>query len=325
MRIENLTRLVDGELQNSPKISMVSGFCIDANLAKNGFAFIAFDGDKNEVEKAIANGAYAVIFDTKLKVLESEIAYIKVDSLNLCLLRLIRFFATSKEINFICVKAVEFCILKHLTIPKKVKLIGSNLQNIFLEILEAEQNSIFFCPHLQVLEKLTPSFSYLEDEKAVLINKSSIFFTNALLAKNYYQNIIFPYIFADELSKIARFFISKNIDFKFKNINDFPHFKPLFIDRFFCMKPFGSTERAFIVENDDELFIKEANFLKSKFSDVLICVPSTQNLSFDADFIFNDIKELKNLKDFRYALVKAEFEELSAMLNEKINEESLFE
>ena len=63
MRIENLTTLVNGELKNSPKISMINGFCIDPNSIKVGMAYLALNATIDDALLAIKGGAYAIITD----------------------------------------------------------------------------------------------------------------------------------------------------------------------------------------------------------------------------------------------------------------------
>ena len=61
INIINLARLSGGELKNEPSVSSVEGFAYKSSEVKPKFAFIDINGDENEIQKAIASGAYAVI------------------------------------------------------------------------------------------------------------------------------------------------------------------------------------------------------------------------------------------------------------------------
>ena len=93
MRIENLTTLLNGELKNSPKISMINGFCLDPNLVKVGMAYFALNATIEDALLAIKSGAYAIITDLSLNSKDDEIAIIKVDSVVMAMIRLMRFLS----------------------------------------------------------------------------------------------------------------------------------------------------------------------------------------------------------------------------------------
>ncbi|WP_051870936.1 hypothetical protein [Campylobacter iguaniorum] len=322
MRIQNLTSLVGGELINSPKISMVGGFSFDTNL-KNSSTYIALNSTNEEISLAIQNGAYAVIYDRDLAIKNDEIALIKVSNIPSAVLRLIRFFITQKSIKLVKASKVQISILKCLNL-KNARLIADDLREIFYQIYDALDGDLFFCD-VNFLQKLGISFDEIKTtQKIDIFNNSSIFYTTMISSQNYYQNLSFPYLYASELGEILAYLNSANIEFKFKDLREFEHFKPIFVDRFFNIKPFGASHRAFIVESDEELFIKEAGFLRAKFDDILVCVP--KNLAhIKADIYFSNLDELKSLNDFKYALVLCEFCEFELVLSRTSQELSLFD
>lgn len=325
MRIENLTRLTSGELINDPKISSVDGFSIKFNEVKNADAFIALNASHDDVLKAIQNGAYAIIYDFDLNIKDDQIAYIKVENLNMSIFRLMRFLSIKNELLFIYVNELQESILHYLNSSKRINDIDENLTSLFLKINNSNYNDIFFSSNLELLEKICSEPKSLKNNENIKPHiESSLFFTSMVFHENFYQNLNFPYIFIKELAGIMEFFNEQNIEIKFSNLKEFEHFRPIFIDRFFNIKPFGLSFRAFIVENNPELFLREANFLKSKFSDVVIC--SLANQQFDEiDFYFKDFSDLYELKDFRYALVLSDFESIFNYLSKKPMQRGLFD
>ncbi|HEG5083145.1 TPA: hypothetical protein SEV89_000395 [Campylobacter fetus] len=325
MRIENLTRLVDGELQNNPKISMVSGFCLEADDVKNGFAFIALNATRDDAILAIQNGAYALITDLNLEIYDDEIAIIKVDNLASSVLRLARFIATQKELKFFHLNVVQNAIFSCLSLPKKISLISSNLNEILTKIINAAHNDIFLSKDEILLNRIFEKTAIKDSQNFSLIHSHSIFYTSIMFLDTYYENLNFPSIFASDLAKVMQFFYDYNLNFNIKDFREFNHFRAIFVDRFLNIKPFGASYRAFICENNEELFITEAKFLKSKFENTFICTPINHRLRDMADLCFESLNDLKMMSDFKYALVFSDFHELESSLNETKTERTLFD
>ena len=78
MKIETLVNLTGGELINRPFISEVVFFTDNSEEVSRGSCFFATD--TYAINEAVKNGAYAIITDKELPVLDKEIAWIKVDS-----------------------------------------------------------------------------------------------------------------------------------------------------------------------------------------------------------------------------------------------------
>ena len=66
MKISSIVDIVDGELLNSPSISFINNISSDAKKVKTSDMFIAKNIE--DLQIAIANGAYAVIFEKDLDI-----------------------------------------------------------------------------------------------------------------------------------------------------------------------------------------------------------------------------------------------------------------
>lgn len=108
MRIASVTEVIRGKLTNYPVVTSFNNVAFEAKRVARGD--LIFLQDAKESDLAIANGAYAVVSESQLEVKNSEIAYIKVESLDDAIIRYLRLFASSKEADIFvadCV-AVEF-------------------------------------------------------------------------------------------------------------------------------------------------------------------------------------------------------------------------
>ncbi|MCI7364442.1 MAG: hypothetical protein MSH23_05370, partial [Campylobacter lanienae] len=164
MRIENLTTLLNGELKNSPKISMINGFCLDPNLVKVGMAYFALNATIEDALLAIKSGAYAIITDLSLNSKDDEIAIIKVDSVVMAMIRLMRFLSAQKELNFIHLTKLQSSILECLYLPRSLCLLSCDLNQAFMQIIEADNNAYIMSIDETMIDKLSFSYSSLNDD-----------------------------------------------------------------------------------------------------------------------------------------------------------------
>jgi len=89
MNLANLTALVEGNLANSPSITAFEDVNFEASKVRRGDLFVALAHE--DIEEAILNGAYGILFDKPTQISDQEIAWIKVASVDNALLRLLRF------------------------------------------------------------------------------------------------------------------------------------------------------------------------------------------------------------------------------------------
>ncbi|MBR8462560.1 ferrochelatase [Campylobacter sp. faydin G-105] len=328
MTIENLIRLINGRIINKPSVSSVSDFVFEPKNIKRGYAFIATNADENDIKDAIKHGAYAIISEDELIPSDSEIAYIKVDSLQNALMRLMRFEATHKNLKFCSINAVQKAIIERMSLSKNAILMPSEIKELFYKIVKAKNGDIFFSNEVRVLQRITPLYDAVwTDTKAQAINPSSIFFTTIICDDVYYQNLNIPRVFMGMFCGLLHYFKQNNITFKLNDHRVFGHFEPIFIDKNFKPISFGSSFRALIIEKDEELFSIEAAYLYKNFSEdeVVLCLPRDSEIDAPQAFRYDDLSEIKSLKGFRYALILCDKNEILSMLNQSKDQKKLFE
>ena len=88
MRIDTIIELLDGELRNRGFISEIIGFADKLNQVTREFLFIS--NDENEIKEAIQNGAYAILSSENVKIIDNEIAWIRVENIEDSLLKLLK-------------------------------------------------------------------------------------------------------------------------------------------------------------------------------------------------------------------------------------------
>ncbi|QKF92515.1 ferrochelatase [Campylobacter sp. CCUG 57310] len=326
MNIENLKRLINGDSMNTPSVTSVVDFSFEAKSIRQGYAYIGIDATQEDIKEATANGAYAVLIDKECEITDKEVAFIRVDNLNTAIMRLVRFESSSKRLKFCSINAVQKAILKRMSLAKNASILPTDIKELFIKIFHAKEADTFFCDDLKILSKVAPFYDTAwTDMSAEAINEGSIFFTTLICSGIYYQNLAISKVFKGFLAGLIGYLNKNEIEFRLGDLRGIEHFEPIFVDRNFKITPFGASFRAFIVENDESLFEMEANFLRRNFSEMIeICVPANFRSNLEPTFVFNDLSELKELTNFRYALVKCQKSELEAMLNKQDKEANLF-
>lgn len=327
INIINLARLSGGELINEPSVSVVEGFAYKSEGVKSKFAFIDINGDESEIQKAIELGAYAIIFSGDREIKNSEIALIRVANLNQALTRLIVFFANSKNHKFVRTNLIQNEILKLFSLPKNIFFLPKNLHEFLMLLTNNDNEKIFFCDDDEIFEKFNLNFSkIIPNSNYEILILGSIFFSNFIFDEVYYQNLPLPRIFIDEFCGIVEFLKEQNINYKIGDLRNLEHFEPVFVDRFFRICKFGESYRAFICESDETLFVKAARFLTKEFSQNIVIATDWDNDidGIQADFRYNKLENLKNIKNFHYTLVDCDKKSLLDMLNSQSIEKSLF-
>ncbi|HJE03319.1 MAG TPA: peptidoglycan synthetase, partial [Aliarcobacter thereius] len=97
MKISSIVDIIDGELLSTPSITSINSIKTESEKVKTADLFIARNID--DLNIAIKNGAYAVIFEEDFSVSDTEVAFIKVRNIEKALLSIFRFKLANKNIK----------------------------------------------------------------------------------------------------------------------------------------------------------------------------------------------------------------------------------
>lgn len=318
MKIENLANIINAKIQNEPAISEINGFCIDFEQVK--FGQCCFVKSFHELKNAIKNKAYCVVYDFESEIIDQEIAFLKVSDLKLAIFRLIRFFGTKKNINFVFADTIKFEILKR--IKMRFKVISEN--SLLHEVCKANENDFIFLKQSFFMDKISFSPIILQNDAKVEITNNSLFFCNLICEKSSFE-LTFPRFFAHDFGCVIKFLKNNNINFKLNDFSNFPYFQAIFVNLAFKPVSFGASSRAIICEKDENLFIKQAEFLLQFDLKSKILLPKNSKINLQNAIYFDNINEIYDIKDFRYILVLYDYEELYFILNDKKTQITLFD
>ena len=283
MRIENLTKLLAGEIVNSPAISQIESIKTKACYIQRADLFVATDN--KDIDLAIKNGAYGIIFDKEIKITDNEIAWIKVDNIEKALIRYLRYKVIQLLPKIYLFDDITVQIIKNITKGNNISCLDGDIFDNFSKIMASNSETIFVCNDKKFFGKINPA-SISEEFTAkehVKVIKHSLLKIDFVYNENIYRDKVFPYLFIENLNRAIEFAQKLYLEISLENIAPINHFEPIFIDNNLQIKKFGETGRVLLLEQDNRVFKKESIYLKenAKYAKNILCIPGGLEDNFD--------------------------------------------
>ena len=297
MQISSILDIVDGSLLNSPSISFIYSIKTNALKVKEGDLFIA--KNINEIDLAIRNGAFAIIFDTNVPIIDNEIAWIKVKNIDISIIKLIRFKLAIKNIEaFYCNKIIYDLLKIYSThFSNNIRLVPNKLENTFRFIDEIEDNDILISCNKNILDNIYPKnkdFDHINKLNEIdNLIEHSLFETSFSYENVYFSRLKISSLYITDFLKVFNFF-KQNLDLT--KLKSFYNFKPLFLDRNLNLVEFGKSDKFIICQNNDDLYENEIFYMKKQYKyakNIFITSSYIDYLSKDEQILMNDIEQLK--------------------------------
>ena len=309
MRLENTLALTHGKLINEPFVNSFENIIFEAKLVKRGDLFIAFDFQT--IEEAIFNGAYGILFDKPTQISDSEIAWIKVSSVDDALKRLLRFRLIEKEIiSYKCNEIILKLALQVITEPNFVALSG-DIKTISQALWSIDSNAvILFCPALCDSDIFTDirELPRLANADINIIEKT-LFETSFIYDDVFYERQLISPFFIPFLNELLNLFKSQKINFRLRKFTPIEHFEAVFTNKNFELKDFGSSDKVLIFEKNVDLITQEIEFLQksANWAKIIYIVPrSYKNEEQSAVYYYKNQNEIVNIlkeRSFHFALI----------------------
>ena len=327
MTIENLINVIGGSLITQPKISKVESATIYPSKVDSGDLFFACD--KESASKAVENGAYAIVYDGDIEVLDSEIAYIKVDSIKSATVNFLRYVVLQKSCQIFLFEDVEISLLKQ--IVSRRSSVYTILSNDWQKSFEAVLNSnyeIYITNSKELAQSISPNYKTQDELAYGYIVSDSLLKTTFKIDKYIYQNVLIPPFFVDNLKKVVKFCQDNEIEYDINRVKYTKEFKPFYVDKNLTPAYIGTTESVIIFTNSTKIIDQAIQYLRhqSKWTkSIVLTPPKTKLETIDKPKWYNSTEEAKEtLKTqmFNYAFcykLKAE-----DILNKEDNNNTLF-
>lgn len=326
MKIEDIVNLTDGTLTNAPQVQAIAAATVFPSKVEHGDLF--FSSIQEDIDKAIENGAYAIVYDNKEIVKkDNEIAWIEVSDIKLAAFKLIRYVTLKKEAEFFLLDPHEMSFLKMILTHKgNVAFMADEWRKVFEQILNSD-DYLFVGTDKELLGLIKPDIKKLkEDVEGYLIGDTLFKSTFKVGGYVYQEKDLIPF-HLEYLLRVVNFCDTYALPYDIERIKYTKHFIPVFINANLQSTAKGKSDRvAIFTDNIDDItkareYIKRSNnWVKS----IVLTPPKTKVEGIDRPHWFTNEEELKDiLKNihFNYAFIyKAD----RSILNTIKEEYSLF-
>ena len=309
MRLENLLALTHGKLINEPFVNSFENIVFDVKTLKRGDLFIAFEEEM--IETAILNGAYGILFDKPTQISDSEIAWIKVASLEDALKRLLRFRLIEKEIiSYKCNEIILKLALQVITEPSFVAISGG-IKSIYESIWNVDSKAIIlFSPTLCDSDIFTDSRDLPRMANSTInIIEKTLFETSFIYDDIFYERQLISPFFMPYLNELLNLFKSQKVNFRLRKFTPIEHFEAVFTNKNFEEKDFGSSDKVLIFEKNSNLISQEIEFLQksANWAKIIYILPSSYEDETQSDIYNykhqNEIVGILKEHSFHFALI----------------------
>lgn len=327
MKIEDLLNLTGGEVVSNPTVTAINSVSVYPSKIDQGDLFISNDAE--EIEKAIQNGAYAIIFsDKSLKITDSEVAWIQVEEIEKAAFKLIRYVLISREASFYLFTEHELSYLKMVVTQKSnLEILPNEWRKVFEKILNADVK-MFIGTDEKLMKTIKPDVSILNKEASCEIITDTLFKTTFKINGYIYQEKDITPFHVDILKRVVEFCDLYSFLYDLDRVKYTKHFVPVFIDGFLnIMVPSKSDKVAIFVDNLNDVY-KAREYVRYNgawVKTIVLTPPKTKVDGVDRPNWYQDIDEARDiLKNayYNYAFVYA----LDKTMLPKIKEDySLFD
>ncbi len=309
MRLENFLALTQAKLVNEPCINSFENIIFEASKVKRGDLFFAYNND--DIELAVVNGAYCIVFDKPAKINDSEIAWIHVSSLDYALKRLLRFKVIEKEIiAYECNEIILKLSLQVITQENFLTLTG-DLKSVFKSIWNIQnRTTLLFSPALSDREifatvKKIPNAPFAPIE----IMEQTLFETSFVYDNIFYERQPISPFFIPYLEELLHLYKTLKISYKLKKFTPIEHFEPVFTNKKFEIKNFGTSDKVLIFEPNIELINSQILFLQkhASWANIIFIAPlNVKTQEIKNIFTYKNEKDIIDIlkkNDFNFALI----------------------
>jgi hypothetical protein len=326
MKIEDILNLTDGTLVNKPQVQAISAATVFPSKVEHGDLF--FSSEQEDIDKAIQNGAYAIVYDNKEIIKhDDEIAWIEVSDIKLAAFKLIRYVTLKKEADFFLLDPHEMSFLKMILTHKNVVgIMADDWRKVFEQILNSDDH-LFVSTDKELLKLIKPDIKRLkEDVDGYMISDTLFKSTFKVNGYVYQEKELIPF-HLDFLLRVVDFCNAYELPYDIERIKYTKHFIPVFIDTNLKSTGIGKSDRVAIFTDNLEDINRAREYIKRSnnwVKGIILTPPKTKVEGIDRPHWFENEEEvrdiLKNIH-FNYAFIyKAD----KSILNTIKEEYSLF-
>jgi len=326
MKIEDILNLTEGTLSNTPKVQAIEAATVYHSKVDHGDLF--FSSNQEEIDKAIENGAYAIVYDDEnIARKDEEIAWIKVSDIQLAAYKLIRYVVIKKEASFYLLSEHELTFLKMiLTHKTNISFIANDWRKAFEQILNSD-DSLFVGTDKELMKLIKPDVAKLEREVEGYPVSDTLFRTTFKVGGFVYQEKELIPFHLEYLLRVIDFCDKTGLPYSVDRIKYTKHFMPVFIDlKLKSTRPSNSDRVAIFTDSLSDITKAREYVMRSNMwvKSIILTPPKTKVPGIDHPHWFNNEEEVREMLKsihFNYAFI---YNADKSILNTIKEEYSLF-
>jgi len=300
VQISSIIDIVEGELLNSPSISFIYNIKTQINKIHEGDLFIA--SNEYEIQNALSRGAFGILYDFDTNIVDNEIAWIKVKSINYAISKLIRYKLSNLDLEaFYCNKITyEILSLFIRQNDENIRLISNDFTNeidLFDNFENIDNVKTIICQNKEKLDGIYPNNSNFNHTQYAVKNllEHSLFETTFSCGKSYFPRLKLPSLYINNFLEVYSFL---NNDLDVNRLKKIDSFRPLFIDKYFKLIEYGSSDKFILSHTDVSQATIEIKHLKDKYTYAKTFIFAKGIVNMDNEYIDHRVSNLVEIKDF---------------------------
>jgi len=326
MKIEDILNLTEGILTNTPKVQAIEAATVFYSKVEHGDLF--FSSNQEEIDKAIENGAYAIVYDDeKLIKKDDEIAWIKVSDIQLAAFKLIRYVVIRKEAKFYLLSEHERTFLKMILQHKgNVSFIPNDWRKAFEQILNSD-GTLFVGTDKALMQLIKPDIEKINREVDGYLVSDTLFKSTFKVDGFVYQEKELIPFHLEYLLRAVDFCNLHDLPYTMDRIKYTKHFLPVFIDSKLRSTQASKSDKVVIFTDNLADITKAREYVMRSnmwVKSVVMTPPKTKVPGIDHPHWFNteeEVRELLKTIHYNYAFI---YNADKSILNTIKEEYSLF-
>lgn len=326
MKIEDILNLTEGKLTNTPTIQAIEAATVYYSKVEHGDLF--FSSNQEEIDQAVANGAYAIVYDDENIVKkDEEIAWIKVSDIQLAAFKLIRYVTIKKEAKFYLILEHELTFLKMIIKHKgTISFISNDWRKAFEQILNSD-GTLFVGTDKELMQLIQPDIEKINREVDGYLVSDTLFKSTFKVDGFVYQEKELIPFHLEYLLRAVDFCNTHNLPYTMDRIKYTKHFLPVFIDTKLRSTQASKSDRVVIfTDNLSDITKAREYVMRSNMwvKSVVFTPPKTKVPGIDHPHWFKseeEVRELLKTIHYNYAFI---YNADKSILNTIKEEYSLF-
>ena len=308
MTIQSLIDLTDGSLQNEPTIQEIEGATVFPSKIEDGDLFIS--SNQEDIETALSRGAFAIIYDDdNIKIVNKDIAWIKVQSIQDASFKLLRYVMLEKEASFFLLNEHENSFLKMILLQKSnITFISNDWRKAFEQILNSSQK-LFVGTDKELMKRIKPDVKRLKSDVDGYIVDDSLFKTTFKVNGYIYQDKELAPFHIEHILKVVNFCEENELPYSPDRVKYTKHFTPIFIDGSLNPTNSSKSEKVAIFTDNLQDINRAREYIKFKgtwIKSIVITPPKTKVENITRPHWFETEDEVKDFLmnlHFNYAFI----------------------